>query len=127
MTKDERFAKKILARHEAEVRDNRANRITAAFGRMMEQIVQRVAAGVTTQEAVAESSEAMDISFDEYLMFQELKSLACIHGKLTTDEGMTVYAALGNAGPDKFNCQPVHVKAVLTSLFADLLKWKMSL
>lgn len=97
-----------------------ANRITAAFARMEAQIADRVAKGITTQAKVDETSKAMDMTIAEHAMFQTKKSLAVAQGRLTAEEGQTIYVALGNT-VSVFNKQPVHVKCVLTSLFKELL------
>ncbi len=63
---------------------------------------------------------ALDLSFDEYVKFQELKSLAVMSGLITLSEGMTIYHYLGNI-PDTFNEQSLAVKAALTCVFMELL------
>jgi hypothetical protein len=98
-----------------------ANRITAAFARMEAQIADRIAKGLTTQDKVDELHKKLDMDIAEHAKFQEVKSLAVVNGKLTTEEGQTVYLALGNT-VSVFNKQPIHVKSVLTSLFGELLK-----
>ncbi len=60
----------------------------------------------------------MDLA--EYAKFQNLKSLAVAQGLLTPEEAQSVYLCLGES-VQTFNDQPVHVKSVLTSLFAELL------
>jgi len=80
----------------------------------------KIESGEFTTEQIAELSKKSDMSVEEYVIFQEKKSLAVAMGKLTSDEGMTVYGYLGNT-PDTFNSQPFPVKAVLTRLFAELL------
>lgn len=62
----------------------------------------------------------LDMALDEYVCFQELKSVASIDGKLTLDEAQLVYTYLGNT-PEHFNAQPIEVKVVLTQLFKELL------
>jgi len=96
------------------------NRVTAAYKKMEDQIQQRLADGVTTEQAVAETSENLNMSIGEYCRFQEAKSHAVASGKLSTDEGMTIYNSLGES-VETFNGQPVHVKAVLTKIFMELL------
>ena len=102
--------------------EGKPNRVTMAFDRMEKQIAQRVKDGLTTAEKVKETHKALNMEWDEYIKFQELKSLAYMNGKLTLDESNTVYQCLGEGGPDKFNKQPVHVKAVLTGLLKELLE-----
>ena len=52
-------------------------------------------------------------------------TLAVASGKLTVEEGMTIYARLGSV-PQTFNGQPVHVKVVLTKIFGELLTAHMA-
>jgi len=96
------------------------NRIAAAIAKKKADIEQRVASGIVTAEKVEETRKKLDMAFDEYVRFQEIKSLAVAEGKLTLEEGQTVYGYLGST-PDDFNKQPVEVKAVLTHLFSELL------
>ena len=71
-----------------------------------------------------ETRKALDMDVEEFCKFQDLKSLAVASGKLTLEEGQTVYGYLGNT-PDVFNKQHVEVKAVLTGLFSELLQWRI--
>jgi len=96
------------------------NRVAAAYQKMEEQIQKRIADGVTTEQAVAKTNESLNMSINEYCKFQEAKSLAVASGKLSADEGMTIYNSLGES-VETFNGQPVHVKAVLTKIFSELL------
>lgn len=100
------------------------NRIVTAIDRMKAQIEDRIAKGIVTADKVEETRKALDIQWDEYTAFQNLKSIASISGKLSLDEAMTVYNYLGEAGPDHFNGQPVEVKATLTQLLQELLRAK---
>ena len=88
---------------------------------MEKQIAQRIVDGLTTQNAVDDVGNSLDMAIDEYCKFQELKSLAVLEDRLTIDEGMTIYNCLGNS-VETFNNQPVHVKSVLTSLFMTLMQ-----
>jgi hypothetical protein len=101
------------------------NRIVNAIARMKLQIEGRIEQGIVTAAKVEETRKALDIEWDEYTAFQTLKSVASVSGKLTLDEAMTVYNYLGEGGPDKFNRQPVEVKAVLTQLLRELLAAKI--
>lgn len=96
------------------------NRIQAAYDRMEAQIKQRVADGIVTAEKVAESCASLDMEFDEYVRFQSLKSLAVADQSITPEEGQTIYIALGES-LDTFNGQPVHIKAVLTGIYKEML------
>ena len=101
-----------------------SNRILAAFDRMQKQIAQRIKDGITTQSAVDKMDRALDMDFLEYVKFQEMKTLAYLEKSLSFDEAQSVYACLGET-VETFNNQPVHVKAVLTQLFKELLEKKM--
>jgi hypothetical protein len=101
------------------------NRVLIAVKKMKGQIEQRLATGVTTTEKVVETHKALDMEFMEYCKFQELKSLAVANGKLSAEEGQTIYNYLGET-VDTFNGQPVEVKAVLTQIFSELLKARMA-
>lgn len=97
-----------------------ANRITDAFARMKVQIADRIAKGLTTAEKVRDLHKTLDMDLNEYVKFQEAKSLAVAKGLLTAEEGQSVYACLGEC-VTVFNDQPIHIKSVLTSFFAELL------
>jgi len=102
------------------------NRIEAAFERMEKQIQGRIRDGKTTQEKVDATGKSLDMDLEEFCKFQDLKSLAVSEGKLSLEEGQAIYACLGNI-PATFNGQPVHVKAVLTGVFGELLKARLVL
>lgn len=99
------------------------NRITASFARWEAQIADRIAQGKTTAAAVKKTGKAMDMDIMEHAKFQNLKSLAILHNKLTVEEGQAIYVALGET-VTKFNKQPAHVKVALTSLFKELLEMR---
>ena len=101
-----------------------ANRIVDAIEHKKLQIADRIASGQTTQKKVDETCIAFNMDFEEYCKFQELKSGA-MGILLTTEEAMTVYGYLGNT-QETFNGQPVEVKAVLTQLFAELLRYRIA-
>ena len=96
------------------------NRIHAAVAQMETNVKDRIKRKLTTQAKVSALSKELDLSLLEYVKFQELKSLASAQGWLTLDEANTVYGYLGES-VTTFNEQPVHVKAVLTQLFKELL------
>src|SRR5262245_56436425 len=98
-----------------------ANRITAAFARMEAQIADRIANGLTTAEKVRYVHKTLDMDLSEFVKFQTLKTLAVAQGLLTPEEGESIYVCLGES-VQTFNDQPIHVKSVLTSFFAELLK-----
>ena len=101
------------------------NRIQTAYARMEKQIEQRIKDGLATKEAVEETSSKLDMPLDEYCMFQQMKSLAVANGRLTTEEGMTIYNSMGES-VETFNGQPVHVKVVLTGIFKELLSARIA-
>lgn len=96
------------------------NRIEKMIDAQKAEIQRRLDEGIVTQERVDETDRALDMPVDEFVSFQNLKSLAVANGEMTADEGMTVYNALGES-PEHFNAQPVEVKAILTKLHAELL------
>ncbi len=97
-----------------------ANRITDAFTRMKAQIADRIANGLTTAERVRDLHKTLDMDLTEYTKFQTLKTLAVARNLLTLEEGNSIYACLGES-VQTFNDQPIHIKSVLTSFFAELL------
>lgn len=97
-----------------------ANRITAAFARMEAQIADRIAKGLTTTDRVRDLHKTLDMTVEEHAKFQTLKTLAVARNLLNAEEGQTIYVALGET-VCVFNDQPIHIKSVLTSLFAELL------
>jgi len=100
------------------------NCITAAIARKQADLDAGLVAGKFTAEQVEATRKALDMEADEFVKFQELKSIACLQGKLTTDEGQTIYALLGNT-PSVFNRRDAATKIVLTKIFEELLKASM--
>jgi pantothenate kinase len=96
------------------------NRVIVAVAKMKTQIADRLAQGLVTQAKIDATHKALDMELDEYVKFQELKSLASLDGKLSLDEAQTIYGYLGNT-LEHFNDQPVEVKAALTQIFKELL------
>lgn len=66
-------------------------------------------------------STQLNMSLNEYVLFQDRKSLAFANGQLTLEEAQTVYAYLGET-TNTFNEQPLEVKYVLTQLLKELLQ-----
>lgn len=92
-----------------------ANRILVAFQRTQAQIEGKQ----LSDEKTAEVSKSLDMTADEHAHLQTVKS--CVTGTLLTlDEANTVYRVLGGT-VSVFNSQPLHVKAVITKLQAELL------
>ena len=97
-----------------------ANRITEAFAQMKAQIADRIATGLTTAEKVRNVQKMLDMDLTQYAKFQTLKTLAVARKLLTTEEGQSIYICLGES-VQTYNDQPIHVKSVLTTFFAELL------
>ena len=100
------------------------NRITEGIEKMRVQIDQRIKDGLTTADALVKIHKTLDMDFEEHAKFQTLKS-GVMGSLLTTDEAQVLYCYLGET-PSVFNGQPVAVKAVLTQVFAELLKTHMA-
>jgi hypothetical protein len=99
------------------------NRVTTAIEKLELAIPLRISAGLTTQAKVDDLHKSLDMPWDEYVKFQELKS-AYAGSKLTVEEAQTIYGFLGNT-PEHFNKQSVAVKSVLTQIFLELIKSKI--
>jgi hypothetical protein len=101
------------------------NRVTSAIARMKDQIAERINLGLTTAAKVKSLHKTLDMDVSEHARFQELKTLAVAEGKLTLEEGQSLYLLLGNS-VSVFNKQPVEVKCVLTKIFEELLARRQS-
>lgn len=97
------------------------NRVLAMIASYETQIADRLAKGLVTQEKIDDLRKSLDMPFEDYVNFQELKSLASTDGTLTLEEAQTIYGFLGET-PDVFNGQPVAVKSVLTKVHHELLE-----
>ena len=96
------------------------NRVTNMIANVEKTISERIASGLITAEKVEEQRKTLDLELDEYVRFQEIKSVASMDGTLTLEEAQTVYGYLGTT-PDYFAEQSFAVKYVLTKLFQELL------
>ena len=96
------------------------NRIAAMIRQQEEAIAQRLATSQTSQEQFDSLHLALNMELGEYCRFQELKSLACVSGLLTVEEGQLIYQYLGGT-VETFNGQPLAVKVILTKVFEELL------
>ena len=96
------------------------NRIANAIAAQKKNIDARLDDGRTTHDAMTALDTQLDMCLEEYVRFQELKSLAVADGTITAEEGQLVYGYLGNS-PERFNRQPLEVKVTLTSMFTELL------
>jgi hypothetical protein len=92
------------------------NRIIIAIDRMEKQ----VASKGLSQEKLNQISTTLNMDLEEYVIFQTEKNIAMMKSKLTLDETQTIYSYLGET-LEHFNQNPVHVKAVLTKVLAELL------
>ena len=100
------------------------NRIANAIADQKKNIDTALDDGRTTPEAMTALDTQMDMCLEEYMRFQDLKSLAVSAQHLTPEEGQLIYSYLGNT-PERFNRQPLEVKVILTNLFAELLQAQM--
>lgn len=96
------------------------NRVADKIVRIKQQVAERLAENIITQEKIDANAKGLDLSLLEYVRFQELKSHAVAMGTLTPDEGQTIYRYLGQI-PETFNAQPFEVKYVLTQVFGELV------
>jgi hypothetical protein len=101
------------------------NKITSAIAKAQQSLEIIVKEGKKTQEELDKMSVTFNLPLDEYVRFQELKSLASVTNIITLDEAQTIYEYLGES-PDTFNSQPLAVKLVLTKLFSELLSFSFS-
>jgi hypothetical protein len=74
-----------------------------------------------TPERRAEFDAMLNIGFEEWVMFQEKKSLAQAAGRLDLDNSMWIYNSLG-ASVEAFNKRSLAVKYVMTEIFKRLLE-----
>lgn len=96
------------------------NRVTTMIARREKEIAEKLKKGQITKEQVDKAHKALDMAIDEYVMLQELKSLAVASNVLTADEGMTIYNYLGCV-PTTYNKQSVAVKGVINQIYQELL------
>ncbi len=99
------------------------NRVIETISKQSKNIATRLADGCTTQDRLDKLHKDLDMGLDEYVRFQDLKSIAVMAQTLTLDEGMTIYKYLGTS-PVTFNRQPLAIKVTLTELFRHLLTEK---
>ena len=101
------------------------NRIISAIERQKNKIAENVALKAITPEKLKQTHSSLNIPLDEFVLFQDLKGIAMLHGKITQDEAQTIYGYLGES-PEHFNAQPLEVKATLTKMFSELLTLKIT-
>jgi len=100
------------------------NRIQVAIDRAKLEIANANANDNLDNSKAEKLNRALDISFEDYVKFQELKSLAVTSNTLSLEEAQQVYGYLGST-PDTFNAQPLEVKVVLTHLLMELIKKRL--
>ena len=100
------------------------NRIEMGIEKMKHNIENRLKNNLVTKVDLDKLHVTLDMDFEEYVKFQEVKSLAYAEGKLTLDEANTIYNLLGTR-LCTYNSQPIAVKAVLNSVFMELMKSQM--
>lgn len=100
------------------------NRVAIGIAKTKKQIAERLTSGAIDQSIVDNLNKTLDMQLDEYVKFQELKSIASITGKLTLEEANLVYDYLGNT-PEHFNKQDVAVKSILTKIYTELLEMSL--
>jgi len=100
------------------------NRILKGIKVQQEAIDKKIAAGELTEDALDRLDNVLNMACDEFVEFQELKSLALIEGTLTQEEAQTIYYHLGET-PEHFNKQSLAIKATLTKAFQELMKHRI--
>jgi hypothetical protein len=98
------------------------NRIITGITAMRAQLEKRISDGDATRAQADAMHSSLDMSLEEWTMFQGVKSEAHASGMLSHDEAQTVYACLGSS-PADFNLLDVVAKATLTKLFQE---WRMA-
>lgn len=100
------------------------NRIEMGIAKMEQNIENRLKNNLTTKVDLEKLHVKLDMDFEEYIKFQEVKSLAYVEGKLTLEEANTIYNLLGTR-VCTFNNQPLAIKVVLNSVFTELMASKI--
>ena len=80
--------------------------------------------GQKTESELAELGKTLDMSFEEFVKFQELKSVA-VGQQLTLEDAQFIFQSLGNS-PDTFNSSNLETKIVFTQVFQKLLESQIS-
>lgn len=99
----------------------KSNRVLSAIEKMAKRIEGKLLDGSVTAEKCAELARKLDMSHEEFCLFQERKSLAQASGKLTYEEAQSIYCFLGES-PSTFNGQDLATKSVLTQIFSELIR-----
>mgnify|MGYP007069471524 CR=1 FL=1 len=72
---------------------------------------------------IADLSKKLDMTIEEHVRSQELKSLAQAEGKLTWEEAGTIFNILGST-VNHFNSQNLAARFTVTNLVRELLQAK---
>ena len=91
------------------------NRITTAIANMQPRV------DALKPEQATEMDKVNTFAFDEYSALMTRNSLAVASGKLSAEEGQTIYMIAGEGDPSKLNKQPLATRIVLTMVLAELL------
>ena len=98
-----------------------SNRIIEAINKAKVELAKRLQSGIITQAIIDQARSDLDMTFSEYCIFLERKSLAVVTGKLSLEEAQTIYGMIGE-DPNTYNALPLANKIVLTEVFSHLLK-----
>lgn len=98
-----------------------SNRIIEAINKAKVELAKRLQSGIITQAIIDQARSDLDMTFSEYCIFQERKSLAVVTGKLSLEEAQTIYGMIGE-DPSTYNALPLANKIVLNQVFSHLLK-----
>ena len=98
-----------------------SNRIIEAINKAKVELAKRLQSGIITQAIIDQARSDLDMTFSEYCIFQERKSLAVVTGKLSLEEAQTIYGMIGE-DPNTYNALPLANKIVLNQVFSHLLK-----
>ena len=90
-------------------------------------IEERTAERQSTPESLDRLHKVLDFSMEEYVKFQELKSLAVFDQSITLEDGTYIYNILGEAGPEAFNESEIAVKVVFTELFTMWMRERLNI
>ena len=96
------------------------NRVHVLIGHIETLMKTRIESGAVTESFFAERAKGLDLDLMEYVSLQEKKSLAVASGKLTLEEGQTIYALL-DGGPEEFNQKGYAIKAAISVIHMKLM------
>lgn len=76
------------------------------------------------QEKLDSLHKTCEMSLEEYILFQEIKSLAA-GSKMSMEEALTIYGHLGESLAD-YETAPLAAKIVLTMAFKELMELRIA-